>query len=40
MMSVRELREALKRAGLEKRARGMFEKSELVNLLVQHLKNK
>eukprot|EP00804_Cyclotella_cryptica_P009020 CCRYP_003130-RA/>CCRYP_003130-RA protein AED:0.08 eAED:0.08 QI:61/-1/1/1/-1/1/1/155/277 len=40
LMSVRELREAVKRAGLEEKARGIFEKSELVDLLVQHSSNK
>lgn len=40
LMSVKELREAVRRAGLEERARGLFEKSELVDLLLQHLKKK
>ncbi|KAL7468102.1 hypothetical protein ACHAXS_008331 [Conticribra weissflogii] len=36
-MNVRELKQAIKQAGLEKQARGMMEKSELVNLLRRHL---
>ena len=36
-MSVRQLRDAIRRAGLENEARGMFEKSELVDLLKKHM---
>ena len=36
-MNVRQLRDAIAKAGLDKQARGMFEKSELVNLLSNHL---
>ena len=35
-MSVRQLRDAIKGAGLEEEAKGMFEKSELVDLLLNH----
>jgi len=37
-MTVRQLREAIWRAGLEEQAKGMFENFELVNLLSKHLK--
>jgi lysophospholipase-2 len=37
-MSVRQLRDAIGKAGLAKQAKGMLEKSELVNLLSQHMK--
>ena len=36
-MNVRQLRDAIAKAGLVKQARGMLEKSELVNLLSYHL---
>lgn len=39
-MSARELKEAIRRAGLEDQAKGMFDKSELVDLLSRHLKSK
>lgn len=35
-MSVRELKDEVKRVGLEQEARGMLEKSELVNLVMKH----
>lgn len=35
-MSVRQLRDAIGKAGLDRQAKGMLEKSELVNLLLQH----
>lgn len=40
VMSVRQLRGAIKQAGLEEQAKGMFEKSELINLLQQYLNQK
>jgi predicted esterase len=39
-MSVKELRDAIKRAGLDDQANGMFEKSDLVNLIEQNMKRK
>ncbi|KAL7549916.1 hypothetical protein ACHAWF_015417 [Thalassiosira exigua] len=36
-MSTRELRDAIRRAGLDREAKGMLEKSELVDLLSRHL---
>ncbi|KAL7532570.1 hypothetical protein ACHAXR_005830, partial [Thalassiosira sp. AJA248-18] len=39
-MSVRQLRDAIRKAGLEEKAKGMFEKSELIDLMSQHLKEK
>lgn len=36
-MNVRQLRDAIRLAGLEEQAKGMFEKSELINLLSKHL---
>lgn len=36
-MSVRQLRDAIAKAGLDKEARGVLEKSELVNILSKHL---
>lgn len=39
-MSVRQLRNGIKQAGLEEQAKGMFEKSALVDLLSRHLKDK
>ncbi len=36
-MSVRQLKDAVVNAGLDRQARGMLEKSELVNLLAKHL---
>lgn len=40
MMTAKELKQAIKQAGLEKQARGMLEKSELVNLLITYLNRK
>jgi len=40
MMTVKELKQAIEQAGLEKQARGMMEKSELVNLLITYLNRK
>lgn len=37
-MTVRQLKDAIRRAGLEEKAKGMMEKSDLVNLLSEHLK--
>jgi len=38
-MSVKELRDGIRQAGLEDKAKGMFDKLELVKLLSQHLKD-
>mmetsp|Transcript_11287 Transcript_11287/g.20696 ORF Transcript_11287/g.20696 Transcript_11287/m.20696 type:complete len:340 (+) Transcript_11287:48-1067(+) len=37
-MSVRQLKDAIRQAGLDEQAKGMFEKSELIDLLSKHLK--
>jgi len=38
-MSVRQLRDAIQKAGLEEQAKGMFEKSEYIDLLSKYLKD-